>query len=139
MNWKNIAQDWSAENSRFIHSDGSGLIIGDDVEIGPFVSIICRSAITIKYRTIISSGAVIVDHDHAMESEDINSVGCKKNIFIGHHCWIGANAVILKGVILGNYCVVGAGAVVLEGNYEDGSVLVGNPARVVKKRTVFDK
>lgn len=38
----------------------------------------------------------------------------------------------MKGVKLGACCVVGAGAVVTEGDYPDGSLIVGNPAKVVK-------
>ena len=39
---------------------------------------------------------------------------------------------ILKGTELGDGCVVGAGAVV-SGKFEAGSVIVGNPARVIRQ------
>jgi acetyltransferase-like isoleucine patch superfamily enzyme len=45
---------------------------------------------------------------------------------------IGANATILPGVVIGEGAMVGAGSVVLE-NVPDGSIVVGNPARIVKK------
>jgi acetyltransferase-like isoleucine patch superfamily enzyme len=37
---------------------------------------------------------------------------------------------ILKKTILGDNCVVGA---VVSGKFEDNSVIVGNPARVIKR------
>ena len=39
---------------------------------------------------------------------------------------------ILAGVTIGNGCVIGAGSVVTR-DVEDYSVVVGNPARVIKK------
>ena len=38
----------------------------------------------------------------------------------------------MAGVTIGNGCVVGAGSVVTK-NVQDYSVIVGNPARVIKK------
>ena len=55
-----------------------------------------------------------------------------KPIKIGKNCFIGCNAIILKGTELGDGCVVGAGAVV-SGKFEAGSVIVGNPGRVIRK------
>lgn len=53
------------------------------------------------------------------------------HVKIGHRCWIGAKAVILKDVELGDGCVVGAGAVVTR-SFPAGSVIAGVPARALK-------
>jgi acetyltransferase-like isoleucine patch superfamily enzyme len=45
---------------------------------------------------------------------------------------IGAGAVLLPGVKVGENAMVGAGAVVT-GDVEPGAVVVGNPARVVRR------
>jgi acetyltransferase-like isoleucine patch superfamily enzyme len=55
-----------------------------------------------------------------------------EEIVIGKNCFVGCNALILKGTILEDGCVVGAGAVV-SGQFEENSVIVGNPAKVIKK------
>ena len=55
-----------------------------------------------------------------------------KEIVIGKNCFLGCNSIILKGTVLGEGCVVGAGAVV-SGKFEPNSVIVGNPARVIRK------
>lgn len=53
---------------------------------------------------------------------------------IGHDVWIGANAVILPEVNrIGHGAVIGAGAVVNK-DVPDYGVVLGNPARLVKKR-----
>ena len=53
-------------------------------------------------------------------------------IAIGDDVWVGANASILKGARLGDGCIVATGAVVTRGEYPPGSILAGNPARIVK-------
>jgi acetyltransferase-like isoleucine patch superfamily enzyme len=54
-----------------------------------------------------------------------------QDVVIGNHVWVGAHAMILKGVELGQDSVVAAGAVVTK-SCEPGSLLAGNPARLVK-------
>ncbi|WP_265101884.1 DapH/DapD/GlmU-related protein, partial [Vibrio owensii] len=46
--------------------------------------------------------------------------------------WIGANVVVLPGVSIGFGAVVGAGSVVTK-DVPENTVVVGNPARVVKE------
>ena len=63
--------------------------------------------------------------------DDKEKIGTRP-IEIGKNCFIGCNALILKGTRLGDNCVVGAGAVVC-GEFEADSVIAGNPARVIRK------
>lgn len=53
------------------------------------------------------------------------------NTIIKKGASIGANATILPGLVLGEHCIVGAGSVVTK-NVLPNSVVVGNPARVIK-------
>lgn len=48
---------------------------------------------------------------------------------------IGANATILPGITIGEYAMIGAGAVVTR-NVEPYCVVVGNPARVIRRLAV---
>lgn len=55
---------------------------------------------------------------------------------IADDCLVGMGARILNGAILDPECLVGAGALVTEGKrFEAGSLIVGSPARVVRKLT----
>lgn len=55
---------------------------------------------------------------------------------VGDDCIIGMGSVVLNGAVLGNGCLVGAGAVVTGKTVApDGSVLLGNPAKIVKQMT----
>lgn len=55
---------------------------------------------------------------------------------VGNNCVIGMGAIVLDGAIIGENCLVGAGALVTgKLNAPAGSLILGNPARVVKPIT----
>lgn len=58
--------------------------------------------------------------------------GCE----IGDNCLIGINSTVLNGAKIGKNSIVGAGAVVTEGKeFEEGSLILGIPAKAIKKLT----
>ncbi len=114
----------------------ASITIGDNVGISG-ATIYARKSITIGDNTMVGGNVKILDNDfHPIEVEarnaDIKEKIGTKPVLIGNSCFIGCNALILKGTTLGDGCVVGAGAVVC-GTFEAGSVIAGNPARVIKK------
>ena len=122
---------------------GAYIRIGDIVGMSG-VTIYARKGIEIGENTAIGGNTKILDNDfHPIEAETRNKLLMDKNggdsdlipakpIKIGRNCFIGCNAIILKGTELGDGCVVGAGAVV-SGKFEPDSVIVGNPARCIRK------
>lgn len=122
---------------------GAVIEIGDNVGISG-ATIYARKKIAIGENTCIGGNCKILDNDfHPIEAEIRNKLlrgdnGCasevvpSREIHIGKNCFIGCNSIILKGTVLGDGCVVGAGAVV-SGTFEDNCVIVGNPARVIKR------
>ena len=124
---------------------GAVIEIGDNVGISG-ATIYARKGIYIGENTCIGGNCKILDNDfHPIEVEarnqllqDVNGGDSdlvpSKEIHIGKNCFIGCNSIILKGTVLGDGCVVGAGAVVA-GRFEDGCVVAGNPAKVIKKQT----
>ena len=60
----------------------------------------------------------------------VHGATLKNNVLIGMH------ATVLNGAVIGNYCIVGANALVTEGmQIPDFSLVLGSPAKVVKKLT----
>ncbi len=116
--------------------EGAKITIGNNVGISG-ATIYARKEITIGDNTNIGGNVKILDNDfHPIEVEarlkdDKEKIGTAP-VRIGKNCFIGCNALILKGTELGDNCVVGAGAVVC-GKFESNSVIVGNPARVIRK------
>lgn len=60
-----------------------------------------------------------------------------KPITVEDNVWIGGSATILGGVTIGKNAIVGAGAVVIK-DVEPNTIVVGNPARVLRKITAED-
>ena len=120
---------------------GAKISIGDRVGISG-ATIYARKEITIGDDTNIGGNVKILDNDfHPIDpqarQQDIKDQIGTKPIVIGRNCFIGCNALILKGTVLGDNCVVGAGSVVT-GQFGDNCVIAGNPARVIRHLLIKD-
>jgi acetyltransferase-like isoleucine patch superfamily enzyme len=115
-------------NSATIVGDVS---IGSHTWIGPFTTLDGTGGLRIGKHVSISSGAQLLSHD----SVDFAISGgalpySYSSTEIGDFCFIGTNAVILRGRSVGRYCVVGAGSIVTQ-NLPDYSIAAGNPAKII--------
>ena len=55
---------------------------------------------------------------------------------IGDNTMVGMGAIVLNGAVVGEHCLVGAGSVVTgKMNAPAGSLILGNPAKVIKELT----
>ncbi|QRR00724.1 DapH/DapD/GlmU-related protein [Dyadobacter sandarakinus] len=91
--------------------DLGGILIEDDVQIGPRVN--------------------ITSENHPLDPGDRKAL-ILKPVVIKRNAWIGAGATILPGVTVGENAVVAAGAVVSR-DVPAGAVVAGVPAKVVKQ------
>lgn len=115
--------------------DNGTITIGDNTAIEQSVHLTSvEKKLVIGKDVTIAANTLITNSDHTYS--DINkSVMDQPNItkstVIGDGCFIGYGSVILAGTQLGKHCIVGANSVV-RGKFDDYSVIVGSPARVVK-------
>ena len=70
---------------------------------------------------------------HSILNADGNRINPGRNVIIGEHVWIAYGVSILKKSVIGDDCVIGTGSVVAGSHIPNGSIAVGNPARVVKE------
>jgi acetyltransferase-like isoleucine patch superfamily enzyme len=117
------------------------LVIGDGVFIGHGTSFAVASRISIGKYASIAGGCYIADtegHSHYNPQKPIWEVpagdGDIAPITIEDGVQISRNCMILKGVTIGARSVIGAGSVV-RSDIPPDSIVMGNPARVVKKMT----
>lgn len=110
-----------------------------DVHIGAYTRIGMSNTIigpvTIGDKVNLAQNIVVSGLNHNFTDVDIpisDQGVATKPVTIGNNVWIGANAVILPGVTIGEHVVIGAGSIVSR-NIPPYSVVVGNPAQVVKE------
>jgi len=113
----------------------SSITFKDNISIGQNLHITSGSNLEIGQNTLILENVMITNIDHEYQEIDkhiLDQPLIIKETQIGENCFIGYGAVIQAGTILGKHCVVGANAVV-RGHFKDYSVIVGVPAKVVKR------
>ncbi|WP_346239106.1 acyltransferase [Niabella insulamsoli] len=125
---QSIVEDFSVINN------GVGdLTIGDQTIIG--IGCVIIGPVNIGNNVMLAQHIVVSGLNHKYEDIALppsqQDVDCKA-IHIEDNVWIGANAVVTAGVTIGKHAIVGAGAVVTK-NVSPYSVVVGNPARVIKQ------
>lgn len=126
----------------FIKSDarleslGGEIVIGDGCQFEKGISITSAKHVKIGSGVLVARNVYISDHSHNIDNIEISPVLSGINninpVVIGDNCWIGTNVVILPGTKIGRGSVIGANSV-LRGVYPDAVMLVGCPAKIVKK------
>ncbi len=111
------------------------IVLEDGVSLQQRCHITAADTLVIGKNTMISFDVSIQDTDHEYENLSMpigNQPLRVKKTSIGENCFIGSGAKIQAGTILGRHCVVGTNAVV-RGTFPDYSVIVGVPAKIVKR------
>ena len=130
--------------SSFIHPLSAvtgNVVIGKNVYIGP------GAAIRGDFGKIIIEDGCNVQENCTIHMFPGVTVVLKENAHVGHgavihgaiigkNCLIGMNAVIMDNVDLGDNCIVGALSLIkADEKIPSGSMLVGNPAKIIKQVT----
>lgn len=90
------------------------IIFGDNVHIGPNVS-------------IISANHLETNYGKHQEAQPIK---------IGSNVWLGANCVVLPSVNIGSNVIIGAGSIVTR-DIPANSVAAGNPCRILREKMPY--
>jgi acetyltransferase-like isoleucine patch superfamily enzyme len=110
---------------------GGRLEIGDGTMLNHGADVSATKSVAIGRDCLIGTHAIIIDNDfhdvfdkqHRPEARPVS---------IGDRVWIGNRVIVLPGVTIGDDAVVGAGSVVTS-DVPSRSVVVGNPARVIRR------
>lgn len=123
-------------HSRFEAHDRGGIVIEDDVSVGQNFHITSSGMrLVVGSHTTISANVLITNIDHEYREigkHILNQPFLVRKTAIGENCFIGAGVMIQAGTVLGKQCIVGANSVV-RGVFPDYCVIVGAPARIVKR------
>lgn len=109
--------------------------IGDNSGIGYACEI--NNGVKIGNNVLMGPNVLIYTQNHCTDKTDVlilkQGMTEIKPVIIEDDVWIGARVCILPGVVIGQGSVIGACAVVAK-SVPPYSVVVGNPARIVKNR-----
>lgn len=114
-----------------------GVKIGENCHISPYVLIdlLHPELIQIEDNVTISSNSMIFAHVNPSANEFLKKHGYPRTIkpvVIKKGAVISVGCIIIAGVTIGENSIVGAGSVVSQ-DVPDYCVVLGNPARIVKK------
>ncbi len=113
----------------------SSIIFEGNISIGQNFHITSAGNLIIGKNTTFAENIMVTNIDHDYEEIGKHILEQKhivKETKIGENCFIGYGAVIQAGTILGKQCIVGANAVV-RGHFPDYCVIVGIPAKIIKR------
>jgi maltose O-acetyltransferase len=122
---------------------GNGVIIGDYCHVASFAhlnvgggELVIGDHSTCSSHVTICSGMPDLDYLSVSAADPLElQHPLRLRTIIGAHVVIFAGALIAPGITVGDYAVIGAGAVVTK-DIPAGAVAFGNPARVVKMRSL---
>lgn len=129
----NLGKRSVIESFSCINNAVGDVMIGDYTRVGIHNTII--GPVTIGNHVNLAQGIVVTALNHNFNNSTlrIDEQGVSTNpVVIEDDVWVGANAVILPGVTIGKHSVVAAGAVVTK-DVEEGSLVAGMPAKVIKR------
>lgn len=116
-----------------LNGKASNLKMGRECVIGNRVHLALHARIELGNNVVINDGCILLTASHDVNDPEWKHV--KAPIIIEDYAWIATNAIILPGVTIGCGAVVGAGAVITK-NVPPYSIVAGNPARIVKERSI---
>ena len=118
--------------TRIFVNDGAHLEIGTLSYINDCSTVVCFEHIKIGSGCSISWNTNIMDTN----VHELTVQGCPRPrsepVIIGDQVWIGAGAIILAGTTIGNNAIIAAGSIVTS-DVQSGTVVGGNPARVISE------
>ena len=95
------------------------------------------NSIVIGENTNVQDNAVLhTSHSHGLKIGDNVTIGHGAIVHgctIGNNVLIGMGAIVLDGAVIEDNCIIGAGALVTQSKVmPEGSLVLGNPAKVVR-------
>lgn len=122
---------WVANNATIV----GDVTLGEDASIwyGAVLRGDCGT-ITVGDGTNIQDNAVVHDETTIGSRCTVGHGAIVHGCTIGDDSMVGMGAIVLSGARIGKNCLIGAGALVTgKMDAPDGSLLLGNPAKVVKE------
>jgi acetyltransferase-like isoleucine patch superfamily enzyme len=126
---------WIGHGTKLRVHEGE-VTIGAKTVLGQECTISAFQHVAIGRECIVADRVMLIDFDHGVVEVErpIRLQGIyKRDVEVGHNCWIGYGACILRGVTVGDNAVIGTNTVVTK-DVAANAVVAGAPARVLRMR-----
>ncbi|HIY93446.1 sugar O-acetyltransferase [Companilactobacillus sp. HBUAS56275] len=110
---------------------GRNLHIGKNVFINAGVTFTDLGGIYLGDNVLIGPNVTIVSVNHQIDPSQRRNLDLKP-VHIHDNAWLGANVTVTPGVVIGENSVVGAGAVVTK-DVPANTIVAGVPAKIIRK------
>lgn len=115
-----LGENTSVWHNAVMRGDMAKISVGNFTNVQDGCLLHCLEGVELKVGEYVSIGHGAILH----------------SCIIGNNTLIGMGAIVLDGAKVGNNCLVGAGAVVTPNSeIPDGSLVVGNPAKIKRQLT----
>ena len=121
---------------RILGNNNAEILIGSNTRIGLYAVLNGGDSIRIGKKVLISGFVYLQTsmHNHK-KGDNVQDQGYKHGpVELKDDVWLGSHVAVLPDCILGKGCVVGSNAVVTK-SADDGNVLAGIPAKIIKERS----
>ena len=120
-------------------------VVTGDVAIGAGSSVYYFSVIRGDEEQIVIGEGTNIQENCTLHVDEGYPLTIGNNVTVGHHAvlhgctiedgtTIGMGAVVMNGAVIGRNCMVGAASLVTQHKvFEEGSLIMGNPAKAVRK------
>ncbi len=126
---------WIGHGSKIRVHEGE-VRIGAKTVLGQECTISAYQHVSIGRECIVADRVMLIDFDHGVVEVErpIRLQGIyKRDVSVGHNCWIGYGACVLRGVTIGDNAVIGTSSVVTK-DLPANAVAGGVPARILRMR-----
>ncbi len=120
-----------------VNKEGFAIIIGNNCFLGRRCIISSGRSVVIKDYVAFAADCKLLGSSHVINDpfKPYLTTGTTNNwsIEIGVNCFFGSSVIINGNVTIGHGCVIGANSFIINQNIPPFSMVVGNPARIIKR------
>lgn len=113
---------------------GARMYLGNNFAVSANSQFVCYKSIIMGRDIQFAWDCLVMDSDtHQVFGLNGERINPDKEVVIGNKVWVGSNVIIMKGASIPDNCMVGANSFVSGAKFDPNTIIIGSPAKSVKK------